>query len=261
MKQQTFIALSITAALSWAQPALARCDGNNCNGVPTHVLHESQQREIGQARQREYQRQQREQQTLRGPRPMTPEEERALEIVFNGDPAAPRGCNPTMQDGRFSCWEYVNDPRLGMVFFSHVIPGPDPQDCIKNPRRCHTHGLNYTYGLDGRLYGIDIYDRGMVLKGENRYAFLPDGSVKVSDYKRNNDISSSNIRNTYTITPEEALRRLDLPRSILNIGRLTVNTRLLAQKATQLPAGCPGTAESRSWSGVCNIKLLWKNGR
>ncbi|OAM31086.1 hypothetical protein A7P95_00875 [Eikenella longinqua] len=247
------------AALFWAQPAAAQCNGHTCNGVPTHILHESQQRAIEQARQSQYQRQQREQQALRGPRPMTAEEERALEIVFNGDPKASRGCNPTLQDGRLSCWEYINDPRMGMVFFSHVTPVTDLNDCIRNPRRCHRHGLKYTYGTDGRLYDIEIYDRGILPKGENRYDFLPNGSVEVSDLKRSND--RDNLRNSYTITPDEALRRLGLPRSLLNIGRLTVNTRLLAGKAAQLPAGCPGTAESGSWSAVCNINLLWKNGR
>ncbi len=256
-------ALLLTAAaaatLLWAQPTGARCNGDTCNGVPTHILQESQQRGIDQARQREYRRQQREQQALRGPRPMTAEEERALEILFNGDPAAPRGCNPAMQDGRLSCWDYVNDPRMGMVSFSRVTPLTDPAECAKNPRRCHRHGLQYTYGTDGRLYSIKIYDRGIIPKGENSYDFLPDGKVEISDHKRNNDDETFN--KVYTVTAEEALRRLGLPRSVLNIGRLSVNTRLLAGKAAGLPAGCPGTAESRSWSAVCNIHLLWENGR
>lgn len=251
--------IAAAAAVFSAQPAAA-CSPNLPNyGNCVRQQQEAQrQQQIQGARQQQQlpQRQQQRQGYYPAPRPMTPEEERALEIVFNGDPAAPRGCNPTLQDGRFSCWEYINDPRMGMVFFSHVSPGYDPKECIRNPRRCYRHGLNYTYGTDGRLHSIDIYSSSIILKGENTYAFLADGTVDVYDHKRNND--PDNFKNIYKISTDEALSRLNLPKSILNIGRLTVDTKLLAQKATQLPAGCPGTADSKSWFGNnCSIKTLW----
>ncbi|MBH5329849.1 hypothetical protein H9Q10_09240 [Eikenella sp. S3360] len=256
----TSLFIAAAAALFWAQSAAA-CSPNlpNYGNCIRQQQDAQRQQQIHGAQQQQphHSRQQREQQATRPPRPLTAEESRILDIALNGDPNAPKGCNQAMPDGRLACWDYSS--HTDTVSFHHVSPHTSAEHCARDPRRCSQHGLQYTYGKSGRLRQIQIYDRSIILKGENTYAFLPDGSVQVFDHKSNND--TANFNQTYTIPANEALRRLGLQRSILNLGRLTAQPRRLAAQAAQLPAGCTGTAESSSRSAMCNIELLWKNGR
>mgnify|MGYP000529213588 CR=1 FL=1 len=50
---------TVSVAALWVQDVSA-CNDSNCQGIPVHILHEMQQRDIEAARQREYNRQQKQ---------------------------------------------------------------------------------------------------------------------------------------------------------------------------------------------------------
>lgn len=100
----------------------------------------------------------------------------------------PRGCNPP-QDGLRFCWTHWSPEASGETRFYYVM-----QDSVTT-----THGMQYLYdNRSGRLLEIQIYDRGIIPKGENGYAFNPDGSVTVVEYARND---SSDIKRHYRSPP------------------------------------------------------------
>ena len=102
---------------------------------------------------------------------------------------------------------------------------------------------------------VRIYDRDIIIKGENTYRFNEDDSVTVFDHKRNNTFDQ--FKKVYDISTEEALNRLHLPQTVLRL-KITPDPKQLASFRRILPAGCSGTAEMRVGKVACSIELLGK---
>ena len=151
----------------------------------------------------------------------------------------PKGCNDP-QDGLQLCWSYSKISNT--LDFTHQLY--DPKRYSQS-----NHGISYSY-TDGKLRLLFIYDRDIILKGENGYVFHDDGTVTVFNYKKNNNTDKSTMSK---ISTDEALRRLKLPRSVL-----TVNVAPTPQAISQvrLPSGCSGTVKMKIGRPACNVELL-----
>ncbi|OAM30891.1 hypothetical protein A7P95_02520 [Eikenella longinqua] len=157
-------------------------------------------------------------------RPHTPNT--PLPAEYNAIPASPlpRFCPKQTKPARPASPAGTISGFNNTVSFLHISPLANPESCARNPSACSRHGLQYTYGKDGRLQQIQIYDRSIILKGENSYTFLANGTANVYDHKSNND--TANFNKIDNIPASEALRRL------------TTQPLQLAAQAAQLPAGC-----------------------
>lgn len=243
------VIVAVSVAALWAQDAAA-CSGSNCQGIPPHILHEMQQRDIEAARQREYNRQQKQierERIRRGDTLMSEEEFQKLQQKVAAQKRDnPQGCDAG-QDGLQFCWDYTVGSGTELNYVQ-------AENC-ESWHRCSKHGLQYRYGTDGRLELVRIYDRDIIIKGENTYRFNEDGSVTVFDHKRNNTFDR--FKKTYDISTEEALNRLHLPKTVLRL-KITPDPKQLASFRNILPAGCSGTAEMRVGKVSCSIELLGK---
>jgi len=240
---------AVSAAALWAQDAAA-CNGSNCQGIPPHILHEMQQRDIEAARQREYNRQQKQierERIRRGDTLMSEEEFQKLQQKVAAQKRDnPKGCDAG-QDGLQFCWAHTAGSSTS---FAYVLA----ENC-ESHYGCTDHGLQYRYDENGRLQIVRIYDRDIIIKGENTYRFNEDGSVTVFDHKRNNTFDQ--FKKVYDISTEEALSRLHLPQTVLRL-KITPDPKQLASFHRILPAGCSGTAEMRVGKVACSIELLGK---
>lgn len=209
-----------------------------------------QQRDIEAARQREYNRQQKQierERIRRGDTLMSEEEFQKLQQKVAAQKRDnPQGCDAG-QDSLQFCWDYTVGSGTELNYVQ-------AENC-ESWHRCSKHGLQYRYGTDGRLELVRIYDRDIIIKGENTYRFNEDGSVTVFDHKRNNTFDQ--FKKTYDISTEEALNRLHLPKTVLRL-KITPDPKQLASFRRILPAGCSGTAEMRVGKVACSIELLGK---
>ena len=164
----------------------------------------------------------------------------------------PEGCNAP-EDGLQLCWSYYK-PHNKMDFYYELH---NPKGYTQS-----IHGFFYVY-KHGKLRYLFIFDRNILPKGENGYFFNHDGTVTVFDYKddqRNTviiyDPKNVNIKNSYTISADEALQRLNLPRSVLNL-KVTPTPEALSQ--VRLPSGCSGSIKMVYGRPACNINMLKKD--
>lgn len=162
----------------------------------------------------------------------------------------PEGCNAP-EDGLQFCWSYFK--MHNSLNFHYKLPNPEGYTQLQ-------HGFSYEYRKGGQLKYLFILDRDMLPKGENGYLFNNDGTVTVFNYKDDQkdsimkfDPNYANIKNAYTISTDEALQRLKLPRSVLN---LKVKPTPEALSQIRLPSGCSGLIKMVYGRPACNINLL-----
>ncbi|MDO4897250.1 MAG: hypothetical protein Q3971_07795 [Moraxella sp.] len=151
----------------------------------------------------------------------------------------PQGCNAP-KDGLQLCWSYTK-LNNSLLFYHELY---DPKRTAQSK-----HGFSYGYN-NGKLLYVSIYDRDIILKGENHYVFNDDDTVTVFDYKSNN---STKTRKVYHISTDEALRRLKLPRSVLT-AHVAPTPQAISQ--IRLPSGCSGTVKMKIGRPACHIGLL-----
>ena len=240
---------TVSVAALWVQDVSA-CNDSNCQGIPVHILHEMQQRNIDATHATQYNRRQKQielERIRRGDTLMAPWEwEELKRQIQKYKHENPKGCDAG-QDGLQFCWDYT----AGINTKLNYVQAENCESWI----RCFKHGLQYRYGPDGRLELVQIYDRDIIIKGENTYLFNEDGSVTVFDHKRNNTLDQ--FKKTYDISTAEALNRLHLPQTALRL-KITPDPKQLASFRNILPAGCSGTAKMRIGKVSCSIELLNK---
>lgn len=164
----------------------------------------------------------------------------------------PEGCNAP-EDGLQLCWSYFKMHNSMEFYYELYQPKLYTQD---------HHGFFYRY-RNGKLKYLFIYDRDYILKGENGYQFHDNGTVTVFDYKNDQknsvtifDPNNANVKNAYTISTDEALQRLNLPRSVLNL-KVMPTPEALSQ--VRLPSGCSGSIKMVYGRPACNINMLKKD--
>lgn len=181
---------AVSAAALWAQDAAA-CSGSNCQGIPVHILHEMQQRDIEAARQREYNRQQKQierERIRRGDTLMSEEEFQKLQQKVAAQKRDnPQGCDAG-QDGLQFCWAHTAGSSTS---FAYVLA----ENC-ESHYGCTDHGLQYRYDENGRLQIVRIYDRDIIIKGENTYrstktAALPSSTTNATIHLTNSRKSTT----------------------------------------------------------------------
>jgi hypothetical protein len=243
---------AVSAAALWAQDAAA-CSPNlpnygNCIRQRNEALIQQQIQAAQQQQQGGYGI--RQQNRRPQPRGMNKQEwedfQRMQQEIAAYKQVNPKGCDAG-QDGLQFCWDHTAG---SSTWFAYVLA----ENCGSH-YGCTDHGLQYRYDENGRLQIVSIYDRDIIIKGENTYRFNEDGSVTVFDHKRNKTFDQ--FKKTYDISTEEALNRLHLPKTVLRL-KITPDPKQLASFRNILPAGCSGTAEMRVGKVSCSIELLGK---